>query len=663
MEGQMFGSLLDLANFMMSGYWASPAGGGELPRQWQSQSISVNITNLTPAEQVLARDALAGWAAVCNLTFTFANGPANITFLNTAVDQNGRPSAFANSTVQGQFLQTVTVNINSAFAALGNGPDGVGSYLFSTYIHEIGHALGLGHTGPYNSTATYGVNNIFTNDTWQWSVMSYFSQDRFGGSTFAELVTPQMADIFAVQSMYGPPTTSVGNTTYGFNSTAGAIYNFALYPAGSVPAFTIFNAGANNTLNASGYTQDQIINLNPGQWSSIGGLVNNIGIYTTTNIANAIAGSGNDLIIPNGSLSQKGTLTGGSGNDTFQGTQAGLNQYRIADMQVGDIINFTDANLSTFTFNLTGSTLNYGNNNQITFSNNLVGNLALSTDTVHGGIDLTLVSANPPLTGLPVSVSDLITLQRGIQFFTNSAEATAEATLINATPTTESVFTYAAKLINSRAGVLSQVAMADFAVMTGVTDTVEHLTAIATQFLPAQIAGKSFDPTVFAAEAYGSALSTNAAFNANFVTPFANNTEGFVSSVVGATSVSAVAIRQFVNNWTAFFTDHPEALQGRTVTQAAYGAAIGDAIGVALQTPTAANLATVFSTTANNGFSPNTVAGLVANALIDNAEGLYTPGVSLRALPQHVLLQGEFHGGVEQISLTGVAPHLDHAMI
>src|SRR5262249_37733639 len=206
---------------------------------------------------------------------------------------------------------------------------------------------------------------------------------------------------------------------------------------------------------------------NPGQWSSILGLKNNIGIYTTTNIANAVAGSGNDLIIPNGSLAQKGTLTGGSGNDTFQGTQAGLNQYTIANMNAGDIIHFTDANLG-LNFNLTGSTLNYGNNNQIkvTFLNNVVGQFIESADPV-GGVDLTLVAATPPPTGR-VSVSDLTTLQLGVQFFTNVAEATAEAALINATPTTESVFTYAAKLINSQLP-LAQVAMADSALMEGGT--------------------------------------------------------------------------------------------------------------------------------------------------------------------------------------------------
>jgi len=372
-----FGSLQELATFEISGYWAFSGYQGTQPRQWQSNTISVNITALTPAEQVLARDALNDWSAVANLNFTFTNGQANITFIDTG------PGASSPHTVSGQFFTSAIVDIVSNFARPGPGPDGVGSYLFQTYLHEIGHALGLGHTGPYNGNAIYSPNgppagnNIFTNDTWQWSVMSYNDQPNFDVSSRAFLITPQMADIVAIQQMYGPPATSVGNTTYGFNSTAGAIYNFALYPSNAVPAFTIYNTGANNTLNDSGYTTNDIINLNPGQWSSIGGLKNNIGIYTTTNIANAVAGSGNDLIIPNGSLAQKGTLTGGSGNDTFQGTQAGLNQYTIANMHAGDIIHFTDANLG-LNFNLTGSTLNYGNNNQIkvTFLNNVVGQLS-----------------------------------------------------------------------------------------------------------------------------------------------------------------------------------------------------------------------------------------------------------------------------------------------
>jgi hypothetical protein len=259
------------------------------------------------------------------------------------------------------------------------------------------------------------------------------------------------------------------------------------------------------------------------------------------------------------------------------------------------------------------------------------------------------------LTALPVTSSDLTTLQQGLTFTTNATDAANQANAINAPGSSVSVFTYAASLINANLS-LSQVAMGLFPFMAGVTDTTAHIGVITTQFLPAQVAfavSKGFNPTVFAAEAYGSALSTNAAFNTNFVTPFANNPAGFAANVSAATGVSAGAILQFVNNWTLFFTQHPEALQGRTVTQASFGSAFGDAFGTALVTPgLTSNIATVFSTNPNFPFSPNTVQGIVANALIDNAEGLYNAGVALGTLPPHQLLQGEAGAGPGQLTLT-----------
>ena len=108
-------------------------------------------------------------------------------------------------------------------------------------------------------------------------------------------------------------------------------------------------------------------------------------------MANAIGGAGDDLIIPNGNLI--GTLTGGGGNDTFQGTQAGLNLYTITDVGFGDKINFTDANLANFIFTLVGSELHYGNN-IITLSNNPNGIFQLTADLV-AGVDLTLIPPAP----------------------------------------------------------------------------------------------------------------------------------------------------------------------------------------------------------------------------------------------------------------------------
>jgi hypothetical protein len=128
-----------------------------------------------------------------------------------------------------------------------------------------------------------------------------------------------------------------------------------------------------------------------------------------------------------------------------------------------------------------------------------------------------------------------------------------------------------------------------------------------------------------------------------------------VGAVATATGVNSTAIQQFVTNWTNFFTANPSAHVGLTVTQAAYGAAFGDAIGVALTNPTSANLQTVVSTTQGQApvqFSPNTIAGFVANALIDVATGQYQTGVALGALPAHTPLQGEFNITANGVFLT-----------
>jgi hypothetical protein len=64
------------------------------------------------------------------------------------------------------------------------------------------------------------------------------------------------------------------------------------------------------------------------------------------------------------------------------------------------------------------------------------------------------------------------------------------------------------------------------------------------------------------------------------------------------------------------------------VTLAAYGAAFGDAVGVALVNPTV-----------NGSFA--LLLSEVQNALIDNAEGAYKAGIPLIAEPAHLPLQGE----------------------
>ena len=104
------------------------------------------------------------------------------------------------------------------------------------------------------------------------------------------------------------------------------------------------------------------------------------------------------------------------------------------------------------------------------------------------------------LFALPVTVSDLTTLQQGITFSTDTAAATAEAAQIN--NGADTVCNYAVRLLNSQISG-SQVAMAVDLLMFGVTDNVAELSKLTNQFLPAQAANAvkfGFNPTVYAAE-------------------------------------------------------------------------------------------------------------------------------------------------------------------
>jgi hypothetical protein len=396
-QNATFATIPTLATYLVSGYWAYANYDGTQPRHWGSNTISVNISALTAAEQTLATNALELWHEVANINFTFTTGAANITY-----NHNGDANQYVANTsdtisVSGQLYQAETIDISTYWfnndGGAQDGRTGIYSYDFQTYLHETGHALGLGHEGPYNGSATYGVDNIYTNDTWQWSVMSYMSQDNFGGATYDYTISPEMADIYAIQSIYGAATTRTGNTTYGFNCNAGSIFSFSSYTGLGTPAFTIYDSGGTDTLDCSGYSQNQIVDVTPGHWSSVGGYVNNIGVSLSTNIENIVGGTGNDTIIPNGSL--VGTLTGDGGNDTFQGTLGGLYLYTISDMNVGDKINFTDATLASFTYQRSGTTLNYGGGYYLTLSNNPIGTFTVTADPI-SGVDLTLVSPPPP---------------------------------------------------------------------------------------------------------------------------------------------------------------------------------------------------------------------------------------------------------------------------
>ena len=53
-----------------------------------------------------------------------------------------------------------------------NGSTDYESWAMASFVHEIGHGLGLGHTGKYNKTVSFPNKVKFKNDSRSMSIMS-----------------------------------------------------------------------------------------------------------------------------------------------------------------------------------------------------------------------------------------------------------------------------------------------------------------------------------------------------------------------------------------------------------------------------------------------------------------------------------------------------------
>jgi len=252
--------------------------------KYQSLGVTdgLGYTPFSEAQKEVAREAMILWDDLIPQHIVEKNGNgADIILANT---ETGPAQAHAYFPGNGPKIQgdvwTATPDVNWTNNWLQY--DGYGR---TTLVHETGHSLGLSHPGDYNfgrdsnhdgipDPITYELDAQYAQDSQQFTIMSYFSEQKTGGQSIDVSVgllnnpqTPLISDILAIQSIYGAdPTTRTGDTVYFANSNAGnGVYDLAQNP---FPYLAVYDAGGNDTFDFSTANSGVFIDLRPGSFSS-----------------------------------------------------------------------------------------------------------------------------------------------------------------------------------------------------------------------------------------------------------------------------------------------------------------------------------------------------------------------------------------------------------
>ena len=235
---------------------------------------------------------------------------------------------------------TNVADFSTGLVRYGEG-DNIGSQTgdgdVTVLYHEIFHTLGIEHPGDHPTIPFPEGKNSREYSVMAGEFNNTLPTVHIDGVNYVVASTPMVYDIAAIQYLYGANMThNSGDTTYSFDPDTPFIE-------------AIWDAGGNDTLDFSNFSESNTISLVDGEHSTIGfdaktnedvdwSMTDNLGIAFNAIIENAIGGSGADTITGN---SSRNNIEGGAGNDTIDGG-AGIDTAIYKDSSSNFIITKND---------------------------------------------------------------------------------------------------------------------------------------------------------------------------------------------------------------------------------------------------------------------------------------------------------------------------------